>query len=197
MKNLLKISLVAATMFTALATYANDEVYTLKVKADDNKSIRFFIDEASDINLSIREINNEVLFEESIHSTGASTKTYDLNALPNGEYLLNVESDSKVAEYKIVIANNKAVISQPTIKNIFKPVFTKENSLITLSLDNADKGAIEVGIYNEYNDELYKETFTNKSKVVKRFDTLKTYGKDLTFVIKSKDREVVETVQIR
>ncbi|MFC3559767.1 hypothetical protein [Pedobacter jamesrossensis] len=197
MKNLLKISLLAATMFTASATYANDEVYSLKVKAEDNKSIRFFIDEASDINLSIREANSEVLFQENIHSTGASTKTYDLNALPDGEYVLNVESDSKLAEYKIVIAGNKAVISEPTIKNIFKPIITKENSLITLTLDNADNGPIDVQIYNEYNDELYKETFTNKSKLVKRFDTLKSYGKELTFVVTSKDQEVVKTVQIR
>ena len=49
MKNLLKISLLAATMFTASATYANDGVYTLKVNAEDNKSIRFSIDETSDI----------------------------------------------------------------------------------------------------------------------------------------------------
>ncbi len=197
MKNLLKISLLAATIFTASATYANDEVYTLKVKADDSKSIRFFIDEASDINLSIREVNNDVLFEESIHSKGASTKTYDLNALPNGEYVLKVESDSKLAEYKIVIANNKAVISKPTMKYVFKPVITKENSLITLSLDNAGKEPVEVAVYNEYNEELYKETFTNKSKVVKRFETLKTYGKELTFLVKSNNQEAVKTVQIR
>lgn len=197
MKNLLKISLIAATMFTASATYANDDVYTLKVKSEDNKSIRFFIDEASDINLSIREVNNEILFEESIHSTGASTKTYDLNALPNGEYVLNVESDSKLAEYRIVIANNKATVSKPTIKNVFRPVITKQESMITLSLDNADKGPVEVKIYNEYNDELYKETFTNRSKLVKKFNTLKTYGRELTFVVTSNNQEVVKAVQIR
>ena len=107
MKNLLKISLLAATMFTASATYANDGIYTLNVKSDDAKTIRFSIDEASDVNLSIRELNNQVLFEESIHSSGAASKSYDLSALPNGEYLLNVESDAKLASYTIILQTIK------------------------------------------------------------------------------------------
>ncbi|GGI24344.1 hypothetical protein [Pedobacter mendelii] len=197
MKNLLKISLIAATMFTASATYANDDVYTLKVKSEDNKTIRFTIDEASDISLSITELNNQVLFEENIHATGASSKSYDLNALPDGEYMLNVESDSKLAAYKIVIANNKAVVSAPKITELLKPVFNQDKSMLTLSLDNADKGPIEVQILNEYNDEVYNETFTDKSKLVKKFNIAKTFGKELTFIVKGKNQEVFKTIAIR
>jgi len=197
MKNLLKISLIAATMFTASATYANDGVYTLNVKSDDAKTIRFSIDEASDVTLSIRELNNQLLFEEAIHSSGAASKSYDLSALPNGEYLLNVESDTKLTTYTIVIANNKAVVSAPKITELLKPVFTQDKSMLTLSLDNLDKGPIEVQILNEYNDELYNETFTDKSKVVKKFNTAKTYGKELTFVVRSKTQEVLKTIAIR
>lgn len=197
MKNLLKISLIAATLFTASATYANDDVYTLKVKSEDNKTIRFIIDEASDINLSIRELDNQILFEENIHSNGASVKKYDLSSLPDGEYTLNVESDSKRAEYKVIIANNKTTISEPKITELLKPVFTQEKSMVTLSLDNADKGPVEVQILNEYNDEVYNETFTNTSKLVKKFNISKTFNRELTFVVKSKNQEVFKTVTIR
>ncbi|KQR70704.1 hypothetical protein [Pedobacter sp. Leaf176] len=197
MKSLLKISLIAATMFTASATYANDGIYTLDVKSEDAKTIRFSIDKASDINLSIRELNNEVLFEESIHSAGAASKSYDLSALPNGEYVLNVESDAKLATYTIVIANDKAVVSVPKITELLRPVLTKDQSVLTLSLDNAAKGPIQVQIFNEYNDELYSETFTDKAKLVKKFDTAKTYGKELTFLVKSNNQEIVKTIAIR
>ncbi|WP_316832877.1 hypothetical protein [Pedobacter aquatilis] len=197
MKNLLKISLIAATMFTASATYANDDVYTLNVKGDDSKTIRFTIDEASDINLSIRELNSQIVFEESIHSTGASAKSYDLSALPDGEYTLNVASDVQFSEYKIVIANNKAVVSTPKVTPVLKPVFTQEKSIVTLSLNNTDKGPIEVQVLNEYNDELYSETFTDQSKLVKKFNTGRAYGKELTFVVKSKNQEVLKTIAIR
>ncbi|RZL43837.1 MAG: hypothetical protein EOO93_28190 [Pedobacter sp.] len=197
MKNLLKISLLAATMFTASATYANDGIYTLNVKTDESKTIRFSIDEASDVNLSIRELNNQILFEENIHSSGAASKSYDLSALPNGEYLLNVESGAKLASYTIVIANNKAVVSAPKITQLLKPVFVQEKSILTLSLDNADNGPVEVQILNEYNEELYNETFTDKAKLVKKFNTAKTFGKELTFVVKSKNQEVSKTIAIR
>jgi len=197
MKNLLKISLIAATMFTASATYANDGVYTLNVKTEDAKTIRFSIDEASDVNLSIRELNNQVLFQENIHSTGAASKSYDLSALPNGEYLLNVESDAKLATYIISIENNKAVVSAPKITTLLKPVLTKNESVLTLSLDNAEKGPVEVQIFNEYNDELYNETFTDKAKLVKNFNIAKTYGKELTFLVKSNNQEVVKSIAIR
>lgn len=197
MKNLLKISLLTATLFTASAAYANDDVYTLKVKSEDNKTIRFIIDETSDINLSIRELDNQVLFEENIHSEGASVKNYDLNALPDGEYMLNVQSDSKMAEYKIVIADNKTVISAPKITEILKPVFTLEKSMVIISLDNADKSPVEVQILNEFNDEVYNETFTDKSKVFKKFNTSKTFSRELTFIVKSKNQEVFKTVTIR
>ena len=197
MKNLLKISLIAATMFTASATYANEDVFTLTVKSEDNKSIRFSIDEASDIKLSIRELNSQVLFEENIHSEGASTKTYDLNALPDGEYVLNVAYEAKVAEYTIVIKNDKAVVSAPKVTELLKPVFTQEQSILTLSLDNVDKGPIEVQILNEYNDELYNEIFTDKAKLVKKFNTGKTFGKELTFVVRAKNQEVLKTIAIR
>ncbi|RNL54207.1 hypothetical protein [Pedobacter jejuensis] len=197
MKNLLKISLIAATMFTASATYANEDVFTLTVKSEDNKSIRFSIDEASDIKLSIRELNSQVLFEENIHSEGASTKTYDLNALPDGEYVLNVAYEAKVAEYTIVIKNDKAVVSAPKVTELLKPVFTQEQSMLTLSLDNADKGPVEVQILNEYNEELYNETFTDKAKLVKKFNTSKTFGKELTFVVRAKNQEVLKTIAIR
>jgi len=194
MKNLLKISLIAATMFTASATYANDDVYTLKVKAEDNKTIRFSFDEAADINLSIRELNSQFLFEENIHSEGKSSKTYDLNALPNGEYMLKVESDSKLAEYTILIQNDKAIVSAPKVTQLLKPVITTEKGIVTLDLNNEDKNPIEVLIFNEYNDELYNETFTDKTKVSKKFNTAKTYGKELTFVIRSKDQEYTKTI---
>jgi len=197
MKNLLKISLIAATMFAASATYANDGINTLNVKSEDAKTIRFSINEASDVNLSIRELNNQILFEEKIHSSGAASKSYDLSALPNGEYLLNVESDARLATYTIVIAKNKAIVSAPKITELLKPVFTKNESMLTLSLDNAEKGPIEVQILNEYNDELYKETFTDKAKLVKKFNLAKTYGKEVTFLVKSNKQEFVKTISIR
>jgi len=198
MKNFIKISLVVAALFAAPGVKANDEVSTLKVKAENNKSIRFFIDEAKDIELTINDVaDNKLIYEESIHASGASTKTYDLNALPNGEYVLNVTSGSQLAQYQIIIADNKAQVSSPKITELFKPVLKKDSSMVTLSLDNADKGPIEVEIVNEYNDQLYKATFTDKSKLTKKFNISSTPSKELTFIVKTSKQQFSKTIESR
>ncbi|WP_316736193.1 hypothetical protein [Pedobacter aquatilis] len=198
MKNFIKISLVVAAIFAAPGVKANDEVVTLKVKAENNKSIRFFIDEAKDIELSINDLtDNKLIYEENIHASGASTKTYDLNALPDGDYVLNVTSGSQLAQYPIHIEDDKAEVAAPKITELFKPAVIKKDGMVTLDIDNADKGPIEVEIINEYNDQLYKGTFTDKAKLTKKFNISGTPSKELTFIVKTNKQQFSKTIESR
>ncbi|WP_231490175.1 hypothetical protein [Pedobacter sp. Leaf170] len=198
MKNLIKISLVVAAIFAAPGVKANDEVVSLKVKAENNKSIRFYIDEAKDIELAINDaVDNRLIYQESIHASGASTKTYDLNELPDGEYTLNVTTGSQLAQYQINIVNNKAEVSEPKITEVFKPILEKDSAMVTLSLDNADKSPIEVEIVNEFNEQLYKETFTNRAKLTKKFNVGSTPSKELTFIVTTNKQQFTKTIESR
>jgi hypothetical protein len=195
MKNLLKSSLIAAVMFTASATFANEGIYSLTV--NNNKVIRFVVEKEADVQLTIRDYNSQLVFDEKMHTTNVAAKSYDLSALPDGEYLLSIVSDNKLAEYKVIIENNKAVLSAPIIKSILKPVFKQDQSVVLLELDNPDRESVEVKILNEDGEELYKNTYTNKSKLVKRFNLGKIYANELTFVVKSKNQEVLKTISNR
>ncbi|KQM63841.1 hypothetical protein ASE74_11755 [Pedobacter sp. Leaf216] len=195
MKKFLKIGLIAALFFTATGVHANDDNFTLKVKGEKDKYIRFSVDKAEDVNLSLIGSDEEVLFEEKIHASAASSKIYDLNALPDGNYVLKVESDVKLAKYTVTIKNGEAIVSEPKLSNIFKPVYTQNDQVITLNLDNLDKNPIEVKVYNEYNDEVYNEVFKDKSQLTKKFNISKTDSKELTFVVKFKDESFVKTIQ--
>jgi len=197
MKNLLKISLVAAIVLTTAGAYANNDDLSLKVKTEKEKNVRVFINESQDINVTIYGSDNEVLYQKKSQAIGGSSKTYDLSAFPDGNYSMKVESGSKLAEYAISIENDKASVSAPSIKELFKPVLTNENGVITLNLDNEDRSPVEVQILDEYNDQVYTNVFKNSSKLVKRFDTAKTPAKKLTFVVKSKDQEFNKTIDVR
>jgi hypothetical protein len=135
------------------------------------------------------------LFEENIHASAASSKIYDLNALPDGNYVLKVESELKVAKYTVTIKDGEALVSEPKVSNVFKPVYTQNDNVITLALDNLDKNPIEVKVYNEYNDEVYNEVFKDKAQLTKKFNISKTDSKELTFVVKFKDESFVKTIQ--
>jgi polynucleotide 5'-kinase involved in rRNA processing len=195
MKKFLKIGLIAASLFTATGVHANDDNFTLKVKGEKEKFIRFSVDKAENVNLSLIGTDDEVLFEENIHASASSSKVYDLNALPDGNYVLKVESELKLAKNTITIKDGEALVSEPKVSNVFKPVYTKNDQVITLNLDNLDKSPIEVKVYNEYNDEVYNEVFKDKAQLTKKFNISKTDSKELTFVVKFKDESFVKTIQ--
>jgi hypothetical protein len=197
MKNLLKLSLVAAIALTTVGAYANNDDLAVNVKTEKEKNVRVFITESQDINVTIYGADNEVLYQKKSKALRGSSKTYDLSAFPDGNYSMKVESGSKLAEYSINIENDKASVSAPSIKELFKPVLTNENGVITLDLDNADKSAVEVQILDEYNDQVYANVFKDSSKLVKKFDTAKTPAKKLTFIVKSKNQEYNKTINVR
>ncbi|TKC05567.1 hypothetical protein FA048_17745 [Pedobacter polaris] len=197
MKNLLKTSLLAVILLTSTVAFANYDDFSLKVKNGDEKSIVFLIEEAQDVNLSIHSLYDGVIYEQKIHAVRPLTKVYNLEAFPDGNYTVKIENDKKLIEYQVTIENGKTLVSDAVITEFFKPVLTKENNVITLNMDNAPSGPIEVKILNEYNEELYAKVFASKAKFMKKFNTEKSEAKELTFIVRAKDQEFIETLSIK
>jgi hypothetical protein len=197
MKKFLKISLIAALVLMSAGLYANEDDFSFKLRRVSEKSISFFMNEAQSVDVSIYGADYEVLYEQTIMALGASTKTFDLNAFPDGTYIFKMVTESKSAEYIILISKGEAVVSDPVITETFKPVLTKEKGIVTLNLLNAPKGAVEIQVLDEYNDEVYNKVFAGASKFTKRFNVARVAVKELTFIIKADDQEFREVVQMR
>ena len=195
MKNFLKISLVAALLFTSFSAIANDDIL-VKAKGENEKSIVFIVDDAQDVNMSIVTADDEVVYEQRVRTAGTAKKIYNLDAFPNGNYTLKLESALKLTTYQILIENGKAQLSSPTVKVLFKPVLVKEKGLIILDLKTAVESAVDIVIVNEYNQELVKREFT-EGKSIQKFDISTTDARELTFIVKYKGQEHIETVRIR
>ncbi|MGY0036674.1 hypothetical protein [Pedobacter sp. NJ-S-72] len=125
MKNLLKISLIAMILFTSANTYANNDDLSLKVKNAEQKTIRLSINKTEDMDVTFYGIDNEILYQKKGQELGGTEKTYNLTAFPDGNYIMKVETDLKWVEYPINIKNNKASVSTPSIKEVFKTSFDK------------------------------------------------------------------------
>lgn len=196
MKNFLKIGLLAGILLTSSVAFADEDNFSLKANAKTEKSIVFLISEAQDINISIYGDNYELIYDQKIHALKPSTKVYNLEDFPDGNYIVELENEMKLIKYNVTIENGKTLVSEPVTTELFKPVFSKENKTITLNMENTPSGEVEVKILNEYNDELYAKVFTAKSKLVKKFNVDKTDAKELTFIVKSKNQEFVKTIQL-
>lgn len=196
MKNFLKISLLTAILFTSFGVLANDDKFSLKVKSGSEKSIEFFINEANDINLSIVTAEDEVVYEQKIHSLGAAKKIYNLDSFPNGSYTLKLETPLTLTTYIISIEDGKALLSNPTVNELFKPVLVKEKQMITLNFKTQVKGAVNVVVVNEYNDQLFSKSYTS-ADLTQKFDVSKTDAKEITFIVSYKGEEHIETFKLR
>jgi hypothetical protein len=194
MKKLIQTSLLALLTFVSANVYAYDETFALKVKSNAQKSIMFYISEPLDVQFSIYG-DDEIIYKQDIHAVEPIAKTYNLNAFPDGNYQLKLETDSKITEYKIKIQDGKTVVEEPTITEKFKPVLTKQNGIVTLNMGNTDKGEVEIRIVNEYNDQLYSKSF-DSAKLNKKFNISGTNAKELTFIVKFKNQEFIKTVSV-
>ncbi|MET4138192.1 hypothetical protein [Pedobacter sp. UYP1] len=197
MKNLLKISLIAAILFTSVNTYANNDDLALKVNSVERKTIRLSINETQDMKVTFYGLNDEILYEKKGHELSGSSKTYDLTDFPDGNYIMKLETGLKSVEYQINIENNKASLSTASNKEAFKPVLTKKDGVITLNLDYTNKAPVEIVIFDEFNNQLYTDIYNDSAKLVRKFNIGKALSSKLTFVITSKDQAFNSTIDVR
>lgn len=197
MKKFLKISLIAVLVLISAGSYANEDDFSFKLKHVSEKSISFFINEAQIVDVSIYGADEEVLYTQTITALGASTKTFDLKAFPDGNYTFKMVTELKSAEYKILINKGKTLVSDPLIVETFKPILTQENGVIALNLERVAEGPIEVQILDDYNDEVYNHVFDGAAKLTKRFKVTDVNIKELMFIVKTEGHEFSEIVQVR
>lgn len=195
MKNFIKISLIAVLLINSVGLYASEGNFSIKLKDVNEKSVTFFINETQVVEVSIYEANNEVVYRKKINALKGSTKTYDMNSLPDGSYRFQLKTDSSIVEYKIELKDGKTSVSDPSVADVVRPILTKKNGIITLNFENAPNGPLEIQILDRYNDAVYERVFEGDAKFVKRFDVANGL-KELTFIIRSANQVFTKTVQM-
>ena len=197
MKNLLKHGLVLAILFVSSVAFADEANISIKAKENTQKSIVFYLDQAQKVNLSIYSLNDGLIYEQNIVSDKPLTKVYNLEAFPDGSYIVKLENTAKLIEYQVNILKGKTLVSEPVVTEYFKPVLVKNSDTVTLDLKNVPHGPIEIKIFNEYNEELFAKSFASKLIAAKKFNIGQTNAKELTFIVRSKNEEFIETVSVK
>ena len=183
MKKILKFSLVLVVALTAISAHAADVDFLLKVKKEQGKKITFAFNEVNKVALTIYDANDKLINSEELNSKGIINRTYDLNALPEGTYFLEAESEFKVARYEISVVGKIASLSDSPLSVVYKPIFVNKNGLISLSILNLDKSPVEIKIYDADNTEVYKSTILTEQNISKFFDINEIGVKNYTFVM--------------
>ena len=197
MKNVTKFALALVVFFSTVAMRANDD-FSVRVKSGAGKQISFTINDTKNVYISIFSKDGVEVFAENIKSKdGKISRSYDLNALPNGTYYLETETKTKVDRREITLFGTTATVSEKILTETYKPVMFSKDGLVTISILNSDKTPVEIKMFDENNNELYSETVTGEQSLAKRFDINKTTAKKITFVMSYNNKTFVETVAAR
>ena len=108
MKKILKFGLVLVVALTTMNGHASTVDFTLDVKKEQGKKVTFAVNKINIMNLSIYDADDKLIHSEKVDSKKDVSRTYDLNALPEGTYFLEVESDLTISRYEISVAGATA-----------------------------------------------------------------------------------------
>lgn len=196
MKNAMKFGLALVAFLTAFTMHANDANFSVSVKS--GKVISFTLNETKNVHVSITGKEGATLFNEVLKSKeGKITRTYDLAALPSGTYYLETETAAKVSRHEITIDDTTATVASKTVSEIYKPVLTKKDGFVSVSILNNEKLPVELKLYDSNNNELYSETIKGQQTLSKTFDIRASSAQNFTLVTSYNNKTFVEYITAR
>lgn len=193
MKKISKFSLMFGVTLFTMNAHAGTVDFSLDVKNEQGKKVTFAIDKMNTMDLSIYDADDKLIHSENVNSKKDLDRTYDLNALPDGTYFLEAESDSKISRYEISLAGVTASLSANAISEVYKPTFYNNNGLVWVSLLNPDESTVNIKIYdNEYN-EVYDSAALVGQYVTKVFDINNFQNEAYTIVVTDNNKTFTKT----
>ncbi|WP_427872708.1 T9SS type A sorting domain-containing protein [Flavobacterium sp. MMS24-S5] len=131
MKKIVRLSLVAALLFTGISTYAIDGTadFNLHVIKANGKQITFGLNQTQKANLAIYDKDGSLIYSESASGKDGILRTFSLEEFPEGTYFLEVEDNTKKAKYEITITDEVSVLSKNAVSSVYKEGFAKNTSV--------------------------------------------------------------------
>lgn len=195
MKKILKFGLVLVVALTTMNGHASTVDFTLDVKKEQGKKVTFAVNKINIMNLSIYDADDKLIHSEKVDFKKDVSRTYDLNALPEGTYFLEVESDLTISRYQISVAGATASLSANAISEDYKPVpvFLYKDGLVWVNIVNLDQSPVYIQIIDKDGDEVYNSAKLMDQNVTKIFDVNNIENEKYTFVMTYKDKTFTQT----
>lgn len=174
MKNVFKKSTMFAIVFATLLSNAT-EISTISNNVALNETDLKLENVRSGNLLSIKDYNGIVLYKELIKSSGTYKKTFDLTALPDGNYFFEVDKDLEISIIPFVVASNQVVFNKAAETHIFKPYVRQKEDLVLISKLSTNLEPLNIEVYVEDNGlfELAHYETIKETKIIERVYKLK------------------------
>ncbi|MGE5944662.1 MAG: hypothetical protein ACM31G_10015 [Flavobacteriales bacterium] len=191
-KGILMVAMLAASL-----SFANEGTPFFKIKNESERTLLTLALVKEGSLLSIKNNNGLILYKEIIQKTGIYTKGFDLTALPNGNYIFELDSDIEIKTIPFSVESNNVIFKKDLEKSIFKPVTRVKGNLIFVSQLSLNKEPLKIDIYFEgsNNSELMlSETIKDTTKIERVYKLTGLKDGNYTLVYNTEGREFIKTI---
>ena len=192
MKRPFKFSAIIALLFAVTAVMGAEP----KVSIDEaSKSIVIELDDPTFENqIRFIDMENHVIYSETVDKNEMWAKKLDLTRLPIGNYILKVENYLRTTEYKITV--EKSQVSMAPKKIDHKPVFRKKDGRVFLNLLNSDLSPVDIKVRDAMDRLLFIETMKGTLNIQKSFNFTKAFKGSYTIKVKDGRKVYMEEIEI-
>ncbi|RPD99066.1 hypothetical protein EGM88_04235 [Aureibaculum marinum] len=168
MKKVIKNGLAMVVMLTTMFSYANEFVGADLLK-DDITNVTFENVTEGSV-LTIKDLNGLVLYKETILEQGVYSKEFDLTALPDGDYIFEMDKEFEIKIIPFKVKMNKVHFKKELQSVTFKPSVVIEKGLVKIQKSMPDKSPLQIKVFYENGDLVYTEKVENKFVFNKTLD---------------------------
>ncbi|MGJ5642916.1 hypothetical protein [Formosa sp. S-31] len=201
MKKVLKLSLGLLVMITSMTTSYADNVAT---KGDEKGKMEVTLtleNVKAGQQVLIKDVSGVTIYKEAIQEAGLYHNTFDLKALPEGDYYFEHLKDFQIKLIPFTVKNETVTVNKANEKVFFKPALRKENNMLYLTQLALDKKDLKVSIYysNNFNaeDELVlSETIRDTVNIERIYGLSANKKGEYKVVLSTNGEEFVEYVKL-
>ncbi|MEP3837306.1 MAG: hypothetical protein ABJM36_06640 [Algibacter sp.] len=174
MKNTIKNSkkgILMVTMFATLLSFAND-VSLFNIKNEAKRTSLTLLNVKQGNLLSVKDVNGIVLYKELIQESGNYTKGFDLTALPDGNYIFELDKDMEIRTIPFTVSSNMVLFDKESETTIYKPMFVVKENLLLLTKLALNEAPLNIKIYflgHGGEKLMYSENIENTKSIQKAY----------------------------
>ncbi|MEM9917165.1 MAG: hypothetical protein AAF990_03675 [Bacteroidota bacterium] len=141
------------------------------VPSSNQKTFTLYVGNLSAHELSVRITDQYAVsvFTQNVMATPNYAKRYNLSALPNGTYSVQVTTPTRIQTYSILITEDGRVATTEQVKIDYKPVVQLDGTKLDVNLLSQGK-AVKLAILDKDNQLVYLLDLGNPAKIHQRLD---------------------------
>jgi len=185
-------------MIVAMQSYANRK-YSLDIYKES--TVITFNNVKKGHQLVIKDANLLVVYKESIQKSGNYSKGFDLTALPDGDYYVELDKDIQIVIIPFTVASNIVTFKKENETVIYKPTVRLEDNHIFVSRLSMDVAPLNIKLYytesfQQGRELLFSEEIENTKIVERVFELSKEKRGSYTIIFETQGRTFTERITL-